>query len=1116
MKIKRCLSFLLVAIMLLNSLLSITVITAISVLPAVAAEGSEALAHPYTTNGLVALYSGTQNGRNGHNLNATVWEDLVGGHDVTVNTADGNAFTVEGYRHKAAQNFFPQAIVDVINGNAFTVEFHISGLTPQAPAYCTMFNSGNDHFALFRRNSSDELEFKFAANAAASRNKVPDCQTLLQDAVVTVTYEVNGHSRIYINGTIMSEMPASSPMGADNFFFGHNEKDRFFDALYESIRIYDRALTDDEIMKNCIADGMISVADLYVSDGLVTLYSGYDTGNKASLWEDLVGDNDLTVNLNETNYFTDAGLRAQGSKHYLPTALVDVVNGRAFTVELLFGEFESLGTAFNTFLNSSNDNFALFRRNSTDQLEFKFYGNPTGERHKINEGLQLLQHALITVTYEVGGECHIYVNGTLMDSKPADKAMGADDLFIGHDSDQKAFDTTYRSIRFYHRALTAEEVLANAQADGFTEAGGSTPEHPSYVTVAQPQTNIVGDVALVRQINTASELEKLIDADAKPAVAIYTINEKLEILSDKKAVISSVEEVLTATEFRVLSAFHVTKQAAADALVAYLKSICFYDCFIMSADPAIVRNARMALPDVMGVIDYTDAYKDTTALTEQSCLDIRRSMKINNGTVAILPADLCTNETVQYLYGRQVNVWARTADMPSERAAYHALLSGAVGVISDATDMLLDIACHTIPVGTTTRVTLNIGHRGIPSQAPENTLEGAILAYESGANVIEIDVYLTTDGEVVIMHDATTARTCDQDLTVETSTLAALKKLYVNKGYETHSEYATCRIPTMKEYFEYFKGKDCNIFIEIKSGNAAIVPAIKKLVDEYDMYGQCSVITFNESIMAAMRKDYPEMSVGALCSGYMGGNQPESELRAAMNFIGRYNATLNPSYAGFDGADIRAALLRGISIYPWTFRGNLGAYRQHFTWGYAGLTGDNADMLGRLACDVAYTGKTAFNVGDSLSLSLSVSNYRRQTENKPATVTILAGEQYVRVTDTALELIGEGDVTILLSYAERFSPRDTYHLYTQPITIHIARGEEGTEPPAVNTDTEPEPVTETATVTDTAMPTDPGSGTDDITKASDTDNGCASTVGMTTLLLLTVGATLTVHRKKME
>ena len=209
----------------------------------------------------------------------------------------------------------------------------------------------------------------------------------------------------------------------------------------------------------------------YVSEGLVAYYSGTqndrDGHNKDSaVWEDLVGGHDMTITKNDTNYFTDAGLKTYNAKHKFPESVVNVVNGQAFTVEILFGDFVSKGADFNTFLNSSGDQVALFRRNSNNELELKFAIN-SGARIKIKGCLDLLQNSLITLTFEQNGKACIYVNGELKgEVATITGSLGAPDLFIGHDAAAKTFDTTYRAIRFYDRALTAEEVAANAAVDG--------------------------------------------------------------------------------------------------------------------------------------------------------------------------------------------------------------------------------------------------------------------------------------------------------------------------------------------------------------------------------------------------------------------------------------------------------------------------------------------------------------------------------------------------------------------------------------------------------------------------------------------------------------------------
>ena len=851
-----------------------------------------------------------------------------------------------------------------------------------------------------------------------------------------------------------------------------------------------------------------TVPATYVTDGLVSLYKGADTPD-ATVWEDSVGDNDLPLTKNDKNYLAADGLHAEGAQHYFPRAIVDLVNGNAFTVEIFFGDFTSIGGDFNTFMNSANDNFALFRRNSNDNLEFKWAGRAGDLRPKASDGLSLIDNGVISVTFEAGGSCCIYVDGTIVSKVSTDTTMGADNLFIGHAAANKSFSTVYKSIRFYDRVLTPEEVANNARADGVTVVDpGEKPK--TFITVAQPKTNIVGDISMIREVSSKAEMDAMTSAKDLPATAIYTVNSKLEALDTEGKAFATVAEILAAHDYKIIPAFRVADKATADALVKHLKDIRFYDVMVVSADPAVIKDFRATLPQVTAVIDYTETYKDAADLTEEQLLDIRRSIKIHNGTVALLPANLCDTATVQYLYNRQVNVWAKASDEPSVTEQYHALLSGAIGVVSDATDALLDIACNKLAENTVTRATLNIGHRGIPASAPENTVEGSLFAFEQGANVIELDVYLTTDGEVVVMHDGTTGRTCNKDLNVEASTLAQLKELYVNKGYENNSKYKNCRIPTLNEYLEAFKDKDCQLFIEIKSGKTAIVKAVKECVDAYDMYDQCSVITFNEPIMAAMRKDYPEMSVGALCGGYMNGLDPEAEFRSAMTFIGKYNATLNPSTGGFEANDIRAALQRGISIYPWTFRGNLDTYKSHLLWGYSGLTGDNANVFRRIVRNVYNPVSSAtVEVGAEVALDLSVTTYGHDTSAEAyKSIIFLAGEDIAEVKDGKLTVKGEGEITYVLTYEGKVSGA-VVTFYTQPVTL-TAKAESTTDTTESSTDEATEPTTDPTP--DTSKPAE-GDGTAPDSETEAPKGGCRSALGSIALLMI-AGAALMLGKKR--
>ena len=861
----------------------------------------------------------------------------------------------------------------------------------------------------------------------------------------------------------------------------------------------------------------------YVRDGLFAWYKGDEnTRNghnlQAAAWHDLIGGHDLPVATDIHNYFTEEGLRVEGAKHYFPQEILDLVNNSSYTIEIEFGDFTPIGNDYNVFMNSGNDNFSLFRRVSEDVIEWKFGGGNT--RPKIRESLRYLGHHLLTFTCEYGGSVIMYVNGVEMARADCNLYMAADNLFIGQSTESRSYEALYKNIRFYSRPLTAEEVAQNSLAAGYEPIQEDTYP-PSHITVAQPVTHIIGDVAMIRPINSQAELEAVMSGDTLPATAIYEINAKLEVLDTSGNPFSTVAKVFEKGNYRILPCFSFSDKETAAALADYLDGIYFSDVQLMSASKDALQYARQLLPASVGILDLRAEYASAADLSKEQLLDIRRAVKTYNAGVAVLPVDLCQSEDVQYLYDRQVNVWSWGSSEPDDTEIYYALLSGAVGVVSDATDRYLEIACHKLAKNTLTRIPTNVGHRGIPSQAPENTLEGSILAYEQGATVIEMDVYLSKDGHIVAMHDSSTERTCNANLQVEQSTLEQLKQLYANKGYENHPIYSKCRIPTLEEYMKWFKGKDCLFFIEIKSSNTAIVPALKRLVDKYDMYDQCSVITFNEDIMAAMRIDYPEMSVGALCSSNMSGTATASEeaLRQDAKFFGPYNGTLNPSCLGLDGEDLRACLIRGVSVYPWTIDGIPETLSQYFLWGYSGLTNNYANEFKNTAKRLRFAEEYTYRPNFATRLVHTVTNYDQSTYEKPVDqIVVLQGD--ARVRRNAITTFSEGEVTFMTLTSLSCMGQEDYFMYTQPMTIRSEKpqDEETTADATVDTtavipaDTVAATDTEDSTV-DPPITNIPSIGTEEGTTETHQKNGCRSAADSMILILIVAGSVLTVSRK---
>lgn len=156
---------------------------------------------------------------------------------------------------------------------------------------------------------------------------------------------------------------------------------------------------------------------------------------------------------------------------------------------------------------------------------------------------------------------------------------------------------------------------------------------------------------------------------------------------------------------------------------------------------------------------------------------------------------------------------------------------------------------------------LIIAHRGASADAPENTLPAFKRAWEQGADGIEGDFRLTSDGQIVCLHDPTTGRIGDRPLTVAESTLAELQQ--VDMGAWKGPEWAGLRIPTLAEVLALVPaGK--RIYIEIKSGLAIIEPLEKVLAESGLEPGQIVLISFVGNVISSAKKAMPQFKAHLL------------------------------------------------------------------------------------------------------------------------------------------------------------------------------------------------------------------------------------------------------------
>lgn len=240
----------------------------------------------------------------------------------------------------------------------------------------------------------------------------------------------------------------------------------------------------------------------WVKDGLAALYDGANAGasKDSGVWEDTSGNGvNFEVDLDDTNYWTDNAFHANSAWCYFDDAIVDVVNGDKFSVEIVFGEFTGYGASFNTFLNSDNDNFAWFIRNDGDYLEFKNAGNA---RPKVAGGMDFINNSTLTITFDIDeAECLMYVDGELIDEQYPATTVGADTMFLAHADASRNWESDIYCIRFYNTALTAEQVAANVAVDQAKYFGTAASAEASADTSATvPDENAAFDMTVEKTV----------------------------------------------------------------------------------------------------------------------------------------------------------------------------------------------------------------------------------------------------------------------------------------------------------------------------------------------------------------------------------------------------------------------------------------------------------------------------------------------------------------------------------------------------------------------------------------------------------------------------------------
>lgn len=147
-----------------------------------------------------------------------------------------------------------------------------------------------------------------------------------------------------------------------------------------------------------------------------------------------------------------------------------------------------------------------------------------------------------------------------------------------------------------------------------------------------------------------------------------------------------------------------------------------------------------------------------------------------------------------------------------------------------------------------------VGHRGLKSLAPENTIPSFQLAIDYALDGIEVDVWMSRDGELVLIHDETVDRSCEGSGKVTEMTLAELKDL--DAGSKFSPEFRNARIPLLSEFLDLVKDNDMLLNIEIKDYRREVLNKVFTLIKSFGLQERVVITSFSPDVTMQAVKDY--------------------------------------------------------------------------------------------------------------------------------------------------------------------------------------------------------------------------------------------------------------------
>jgi len=260
------------------------------------------------------------------------------------------------------------------------------------------------------------------------------------------------------------------------------------------------------------------------------------------------------------------------------------------------------------------------------------------------------------------------------------------------------------------------------------------------------------------------------------------------------------------------------------------------------------------------------------------------------------------------------------------------------------------VAAHNLPKP------LILGHRGASAYAPENTLAAFRLALEQGADGFELDVTLSSDQVVVVIHDDTVDRTTDGHGRVDALTLSQLQQLDASAPGKFGAQFKGARLPTLDEVFRAVGAAPAEeaappfINVELKrdtSPGCQLAAQVVALIRAHGLERQVLLSSFYTDNLQRAKRLAPEVPAGLLFA-------PDEPLRmlGTLCFPGLRAEAEHPPAALVNALTLRWWHRRGRRVNTWTVNTE-AALRRVMRLGVDGVITNVPDLAVRVRRDLA-------------------------------------------------------------------------------------------------------------------------------------------------------------------